>query len=86
MSTGGGIPRLRAVGPAHGERHVNDLPADVLRFAALPDDRRILLLQVGDFLEEIDYGSVVVVMHEGNVTQIETSEKIRLPHGRAGEP
>jgi hypothetical protein len=29
--------------------------------------------------------AVVVVMHEGNVTQIETSEKIRLPHGRAGE-
>ena len=51
---------------------------DVLRFAMLPDERRTLLLQVNDLLEEIDYGTVVIVMHEGHVTQIEMSEKIRL--------
>jgi hypothetical protein len=82
VSANGGIPRLRTVGPAESEGDAHDLPADVLRFAALPEDRRTLLLQVADFLEEIDYGAVVIVMHEGNVSQIETSEKIRLPHGR----
>ena len=55
-----------------------DIPVDVLRFAMLPEDRRTLLLQVNDLLEEIDYGTVVIVMHERRVTQIEMSEKIRL--------
>ena len=73
-----GISRLRAVGPAENESALADIPVDVLRFAMLPDERRTLLLQVNDLVEEIDYGTVVIVMHEGNVTQIEMSEKIRL--------
>ena len=77
MSTGG-ISRLRAVGPAEEESGLADIPVDVLRFAMLPEERRTLLLQVNDLLEEIDYGTVVIVMHEGHVTQIEMSEKIRL--------
>jgi hypothetical protein len=84
VSTNGGISRLRAVRPTEGEGNALDLPADVLRFGALPDDRRTLLLQVSDFLEEIDYGAVVVVMHDGNVAQIETSEKIRLSREPSG--
>lgn len=79
------IPRLRAVGPSKDEGRGN-VPVDVLRFATLPTERGTLLLQVSDLLEQIAYGTVVIVMHEGNVTQIETSEKIRLTHGRAGEP
>ena len=77
MSTGG-ISRLRAVPPADEESGLDDLPVDVLRFAMLAEDRRTLLLQVNDQLEEIDYGTVVIVMHERRVTQIEMSEKIRL--------
>jgi len=77
MSTGG-IPRLRAVAPAEEKSGLIDIPVDVLRFAVLPEERRTLLLQVNDLLEEIDYGTVVIVMHEGKVTQIEMSEKIRL--------
>ena len=76
MSTG--ISRLRAVGPAEDDSGFADIPVDVLRFAMLPEDRRTLLLQVNDLLEEIDYGTVVIVKHEGNVTQIEMSEKLRL--------
>ncbi len=78
-----GIPRLRAVDPAEDPSGMADIPLDVLRFAMLPEERRTLLLQVNDLLEEIDYGTVVIVMHEGRVTQIEMSEKIRLtrpPH------
>jgi hypothetical protein len=71
------IARLRAVGP-EDETGLADIPVDVLRFAMLPEERRTLLLQVNDLLEEIDYGTVVIVMHEGKVTQIEMSEKIRL--------
>jgi hypothetical protein len=74
----GSISRLRAVGPAQGELALADIPVEVLRFAMLPEERRTLLLQVNDLLEEIDYGAVVIVMHEGKVTQIEMSEKIRL--------
>ena len=74
-----GIPRLRAVDPVEDPSSIADIPLDVLRFAMLPEERRTLLLQVNDLLEEIDYGTVVIVMHEGRVTQIEMSEKIRLP-------
>jgi hypothetical protein len=72
------IARLRAVGPAEDEPGLADIPVDVLRFAVLPEERRTLLLQVNDLVDEIDYGTVVIVMHEGKVTQIEMSEKIRL--------
>jgi hypothetical protein len=71
------IARLRAVGP-EDEKGLADIPVDVLRFAMLPEEHRTLLLQVNDLVEEIDYGTVVIVMHEGKVTQIEMSEKIRL--------
>ena len=72
------ISRLRAVGKPEEEPGLADIPVDVLRFAMLPEERRTLLRQVNDLLEEIDYGTVVIVMHEGKVTQIEMSEKIRL--------
>ncbi|MGZ5301936.1 MAG: DUF2292 domain-containing protein [Actinomycetota bacterium] len=29
-------------------------------------------------MDQIDCGTVVIVMHQGKITQIETSEKIRL--------
>jgi hypothetical protein len=83
------ISRLRAVGPAEDEPGLTDIPLDVLRFAMLPEERRTLLLQVNDLLEQIDYGTVVIVMHEGKVTQIEMSEKIRLsrePSERVDRP
>lgn len=72
------ISRLRVVGPTKEERALGDIPVEVLRFAMLPEERRTLLVQVNDLLEEIGYGTVVIVMHEGHVTQIEMSEKIRL--------
>jgi hypothetical protein len=55
-----------------------DVPAEVLRFATLPEDRRRLLLHVDELLSEIAYGNVVIVLQDGKVIQIETSEKIRL--------
>lgn len=48
------------------------------RFTALPDERRALLLHVSGLLDEIAFGTVVIVTQDGQVIQIETSEKIRL--------
>jgi hypothetical protein len=54
------------------------LPLDALRYAELPEDRRRILLHVSELLDAIDYGTVVLVMHDGAVVQVEASEKIRL--------
>jgi hypothetical protein len=71
-------PRLQAVGWIRSPEGSIDVPADVLRLVSLPEERRSLLLQVTDLIDEIAFGTVVIVMHEGKITQIETSEKIRL--------
>jgi len=52
MSTGG-ISRLRAVPLADEGSGLDDIPVDVLRFAMIPEERRTLMLQVNDLLEEI---------------------------------
>ena len=77
-------PRLRAVGRTDVEVSTGDVPMEILRFATLPEDRRTLLLRVNDLLDQIDFGAVVLVMHEGKITQIEASEKIRLSRGLPG--
>ena len=33
---------------------------------------------MSDLLDGVAYGTVVLVLHEGKVVQVETSEKIRL--------
>ena len=55
-----------------------EVPAEVLRFAALPREQRQLLMHVHDLLGGIAYGTVVLVLQDGTVIQVETSEKIRL--------
>lgn len=50
----------------------------VMRFAGLPPERRRLLLHIGELMSSIPFGTVVVVLQDGKVIQIETSEKIRL--------
>lgn len=79
------VPRLRSVDPSPSAGGMGDIPVEIIRFATLPEDRRALLLQVSDLLDQIAFGTVVMVIHEGNVTQIETSEKIRLPQGPSAD-
>ena len=55
-----------------------EVAAEVLRFAALSVEQRQLLLHVHDLLGAIAYGTVVLVLQDGKVIQVETSEKIRL--------
>jgi hypothetical protein len=68
------VRRLRAVSDP-GPR---DIPEQVLFFAALSAERQKLLMHVNELVNEIKYGTVVVVLQDGKVVQIETSEKIRL--------
>jgi hypothetical protein len=58
-----------------GER---ELPADVVTFAGLSEERQALLLHVHELLRSISHGTVVLVLQDGKILQIETSEKIRL--------
>ena len=64
--------------PGAGSGHADAIPFDVVRFAALPEERREVLLHVSGLLDGIAYGTVVLVLQDGKVIQIETSEKIRL--------
>lgn len=70
-----GPARLRVVAPPDGPP---EIPEDVLRYAGLDAERRAFLLHVNELLAEIAYGTVVIVLQDGKVIQIETSEKIRL--------
>jgi hypothetical protein len=63
--------RLHAAAPV-------DVPSDVARYAGLDPARRALLLHVDELLDDIAFGTVVIVLQDGRVIQIETSEKIRL--------
>jgi hypothetical protein len=62
--------------PADEEAHHPRTGED--RFAALPAEERALLLQVSEMLHSIRYGNVMIVVQDGKVIQMETSEKIRL--------
>ncbi len=54
-------------------------PAVPLRPFARPDHRRAAEARpTSGSLDEIAYGTVVMVLQDGRVIQIETSEKIRL--------
>ena len=46
--------------------------------AALSNDERAVLLKVIEVLRKINYGTVVLVVQDGKVVQIEMAEKIRL--------
>jgi hypothetical protein len=72
------IPRLAAVGGSDDRPLPSEIPPEVVRYAALDEELRLLLLHVHDLLDSIPYGTVVLVMQDGKVIQIETSEKIRL--------
>lgn len=71
-------PRLKAIQSGGLKDSSANVPSDVLRLVSLPQERRSMLLQVSELVDQIAFGTVVIVMHEGKVTQIETSEKLRL--------
>jgi hypothetical protein len=63
------IPEARTRGRSGGP---------VARFADLDGELQRLLLNVADLVSSIAYGTVQIVMQDGEVMQLQTSEKIRL--------
>lgn len=58
---------------------MSDLPTEVSRFAALSEEEQAVLLRVHDLIRTIPYGTIELVLHQGDVVQIETSEKFKMP-------
>jgi hypothetical protein len=56
-----------------------DTPAEVdARLGALTAEEREVLSKVADIVQRIHYGTVVLVIQDGKVVQIEMAEKFRL--------
>jgi hypothetical protein len=48
------------------------------RFTALPEETQAVLIRVAEVLGTISFGTVLLVVQDGKVVQIETAEKFRL--------
>jgi hypothetical protein len=53
-------------------------PAADLDDLALSDDEKAVLAKVGVILRRLSFGTVVLVVQDGKVVQIEMAEKFRL--------
>ncbi len=53
-------------------------PSTQERLADLTDDERLVLAKVADIVQKIKFGTVVLVIQDGKVVQIEMAEKFRL--------
>ena len=53
-------------------------PSIQQRLADLTDDERLVLAKVADIVRKIQYGTVVLVIQDGKVVQIEMAGKFRL--------
>ncbi len=58
-------------------------PENVL-VACTSRDESELLLQVGEAIRSLRYGQVTVIVHDGEVVQIDRLERRRLNRGRGG--
>ena len=53
-------------------------PDEQLAELALSDEEKAVLARVGEVLRRIRFGTVVLVVQDGKVVQIEMAEKFRL--------
>ena len=53
-------------------------PEEQLEALALSDEEKVVLARVGEILRRVNFGTVVLVVQDGKVVQIEMAEKIRL--------
>ena len=53
-------------------------PAERLAELRLSDEEKLVLAKVADVLRRIQFGTVVLVVQDGKVVQIEMAEKFRL--------
>ena len=57
---------------------VDDDRRQVDAFASRPSETREILLRVAEILDTIQYGTVLLVVQDSKVVQIEMAEKYRL--------
>ncbi len=50
----------------------------IAKLAALTPEERQVLLKVSEILERLQFGTVLLVVQDGKVVQIEMAEKFRL--------
>ena len=48
------------------------------RVEDLSEDERVVLLKVAEVLRRIEFGTILLVVQDGKVVQIELAEKFRL--------
>jgi hypothetical protein len=53
-------------------------PATLDQLAALTESEREVLVKVAEIVHKIQFGTVVLVIQDGKVVQIEMAEKFRL--------
>ena len=53
-------------------------PEEQLEGLALSDEEKVVLARVGEILRRVNFGTVVLVVQDGKVVQIEMAEKFRL--------
>jgi hypothetical protein len=76
QESGSGAPDAGTAPAAGGS--VADEGQQALDALSLSDDERLVLAKVADILRRINYGTVVLVVQDGKVVQIEMAEKFRL--------
>lgn len=54
------------------------VPTTQQRLEDLTDDERAVLAKVAEIVRKIQFGTVVLVIQDGKVVQIEMAEKFRL--------
>jgi hypothetical protein len=55
-----------------------DAPPTMEQLAALTESEREVLVKVAEIVHKIQFGTVVLVIQDGKVVQIEMAEKFRL--------
>lgn len=68
----------RADGTSASASTPSEAGVDVPTRRAVSAEELDVLLRVGELLRTIRFGNVVIVVQDGRVVQIETSEKFRL--------
>lgn len=69
---------MEPASPAPSARTAGPQPGDPPDASGLSVEEVEVLLRVGDMLRRLQFGTVLLVVQDGKVVQIETAEKIRL--------
>jgi hypothetical protein len=72
------VSDARPTQPASADDPTSDAEVPVEALAALSEDERAVLAKVAGIVRRIQFGTVVLVIQDGKVVQIEMAEKFRL--------